>query len=419
MPTQSSDDRREIDTKRHLQELRKTTRNLLKILYSFPFRIGAGQICHTAWQQVSGLQALGVEVTAAVGSVARQLPADVRTHSTFSFGPLRFPTRFLGRGRTAAIHDQRVARLLTSSPHQFDLVHVWPLAGLETIRTARRLGIPVMTERPNSHTRYAFEAVEKECRTIGYALPEDHEHTYNPRTLEREEVEYEEADGLLCPSEFVARTFRERGFGDSKIFRHRYGYDDSRFRPGIQDSRKRKGLKAIYAGGCAPRKGVHHVIRSWIDSGSAQEGELLLCGNFPPGFLDALGDMIQHPSIKVLGHRSDMPELMRECDLFILPSVEEGSALTTYEARGSGCVLLVSDASGAVCEDGLNALVHRAGDGNQLTEHLRLVDENRELLEELRDNSLAGIGKLTWSCAAESLRGCYLGLLERKSPNGG
>ena len=388
-------------------------KNHLKILYSFPFRIGAGQICHTAWQQVSNLCELGVEVTAAVGSVARELPADVHTHSTFGFGPVKFPTRWLGRGRTTVIHDRRVAHLLASSPDQFDLVHVWPLGGLETIRAARRLGIPVMTERPNSHTRYAFEAVEKECRTIDYALPEGHEHTYNPRTLEREEAEYAEVDGLLCPSEFVARTFRERGFDESKIFRHRYGYDDSRFRPGNQDSTRRKGLKAIYAGGCAPRKGVHHVIRSWVESGAAREGELLLCGDFPPGFLNALGDMIHHPSIKLLGHRSDMPELMRECDLFMLPSVEEGSALTTYEARGSGCVLLVSDASGAVCKDGVNALVHRAGDGAQLTEQLKRVDGNRGLLEELRGNSVAGIGELTWRCAAKSLLECYQSCLDR------
>ena len=59
--------------------------------------------------------------------------------------------------------------------------------------------------------------------------------------------------------------------------------------------------------------------------------------------------MLAHPSVRVLGQRNDVPELMRQSDIFVLPSIEEGSALVTSEARGSGCVLLVSDAAGAVC----------------------------------------------------------------------
>ena len=34
--------------------------------------------------------------------------------------------------------------------------------------------------------------------------------------------------------------------------------------------------------------------------------------------------------------------------VLVLPSIEEDSALVTYVARASGCVLLVSDAAGAM-----------------------------------------------------------------------
>jgi glycosyltransferase involved in cell wall biosynthesis len=59
--------------------------------------------------------------------------------------------------------------------------------------------------------------------------------------------------------------------------------------------------------------------------------------------------MLSHPSVRVLGHRNDVPELMRKSDILVLPSIEEGSALVAAEARGSGCALLVSEAAGAVC----------------------------------------------------------------------
>ena len=37
--------------------------------------------------------------------------------------------------------------------------------------------------------------------------------------------------------------------------------------------------------------------------------------------------MLAHPSVKVLGHRNDVPELMRKSDILVLPSIEEGFGL--------------------------------------------------------------------------------------------
>jgi len=68
---------------------------------------------------------------------------------------------------------------------------------------------------------------------------------------------------------------------------------------------------------------------------------------------------------------------MRQSDVLVLPSLEEGSALVTYEARGSGCVLLVSDAAGAVCKHMENALVHPAGDVAELAKHISMLHEDR------------------------------------------
>ena len=44
--------------------------------------------------------------------------------------------------------------------------------------------------------------------------------------------------------------------------------------------------------------------------------------------------MLAHPSVKVLGHRNDVPELMRKSDILVLPSIEEGFGLVIAEADG-------------------------------------------------------------------------------------
>jgi glycosyltransferase involved in cell wall biosynthesis len=91
----------------------------------------------------------------------------------------------------------------------------------------------------------------------------------------------------------------------------------------------------------------------------------------------------------------------------VLPSLEEGSALVTYEARACGAVLLVSDRSGACARHGHDALVHAAGDAGALAGHLRALDADRALLARLRADSLAGVGALTWDAAAQALLDAY------------
>ena len=74
--------------------------------------------------------------------------------------------------------------------------------------------------------------------------------------------------------------------------------------------------------------------------------------------------------------------------MFVLPSIEEGSALVTSEARGCGCVILVSEVAGAVCHHDENALIHRVGDVEALTRHITSLHADRDLLEGCATNRL-------------------------------
>ena len=87
----------------------------------------------------------------------------------------------------------------------------------------------------------------------------------------------------------------------------------------------------------------------------------------------------------------------------------------TYEARGSGCVLLVSDSAGAQCKNEENSLVHKVGDINSLRSHFNLLDGDRSYLEALRTSSMNSRSKLTWKAAGKGLSDVYSELLKDKS----
>ena len=379
----------------------------VRVLYSFPHKLGAERICYTAWQQVNGLATTGADVLVFPGVLHRPVSQNVKVWPTLAWGKFRIPYRLLGRIRACALHDYIVSRRIKKLVGQIDIIHTWPLGALRTLRTAARLGIPTVLERPNVHTRFAYETVQKECERLGVSMPSNHEHAFNAAVLKREESEYKLADRLLCPSDFVAKTFRDHGYPEEKLARHQYGFDDKVYYPDSKPRESNGGLTFLFAGGCAPRKGLHYALDAWLKSSAHQKGTFLIAGEFIPGYAERLSTQLAHPSVKVLGYRSDLPDLMRGSDVFVLPSIEEGSALVTLEARGSGCVLLVSDAAGAICEHMRNALVHPVGEVKTLTQHMTMLDKNRPFLESLRKASLNTRSALTWKVAGLRLLEIY------------
>lgn len=379
----------------------------IRVLYSFPHRLGAGRICYTAWQQVNGLLAAGASVLVFPGSLYRALPTGAVVKPTLACGRFRIPYRVLGTERACALHDLIVSQRLKQLVGKVDIVHAWPLGSVRTLKTAARLGIPTVLERPNAHTGFAYEIVQQECERLGVTLPPNHEHAYNSDRLHREEEEYRLATKLLCPSEFVVKTFLDNGFRREQLARHIYGYDDSVYFPDLRPKDTNAGLTMLFVGVCAVRKGLHYALEAWLRSPACEKGTFLIAGEFLPAYREKLQQMLSHPSIQVLGHRNDVPALMRKSDLLILPSIEEGFGLVIAEAMGSGCVPLASEACTDICSHMRTGLVHRVGDVDSITEQITLLHRDRALLEKLRAGALELRPEITWNAAGRKLLSVY------------
>jgi glycosyltransferase involved in cell wall biosynthesis len=379
----------------------------MRVLYSFPTRLGTTGIGTTAWQQVAALAENGVDVTAVCASCERRLPEAVRLVETLRPAGVKVPFRALGFDRAVRLHDRLAAAVLRRRRTEIDVVHAWPLGAERTREAARRLGIPGLLERPNAHTEFAFAAVEQARRELGLGADTSSPHARRPDRLAREEREYATADRLLCPSDFVGSTFRAAGVPESKLLRHRYGYDPARFSAEGREDAGDRPFTVGFVGRGEPRKGLHLALRAWLECGAADRGRFVIAGAIDTDYRAVLEPLLAHPSVHEHGHVADPAALMRSCDALVLPSVEEGSALVTYEARACGCVLVVSDRSGAPCTDGVDALVHPAGDVAVLTGHLRRLAGEPQLRARLRAASLDGAADLTWSRAGRVLADAY------------
>jgi glycosyltransferase involved in cell wall biosynthesis len=383
------------------------TLSSVHVLYSFPDVIGKPGIGVAAFHQVDGLSRAGVDVTLYCTSLRRNLPDNVEVVETLAIGGRRIPHRALGVERSYRYHDRRVARAIGRHGPALDLVHCWPRATAHTARAARAQGLRTLREVPNTHTADAFEIVARESEALGLPTHKTNSHDFDRKVLALEELEYELADTLLVPSEFSRKTFLARGFAADKLTLHRYGCDTGRFFSGRDADVGERPFTAIFVGRCEPRKGLHHALRAWHDSGASEEGRFVVCGSFEPGYRELLEPLLAHPSVEVHGFVDDPAALMRQSDVLILPSLEEGSALVTYEAQACGCVLLVSDAAGARFRDHVEGLEHPAGDVAALTAQLARVYSDRPFLGRLREASLARVDELSWDAAGADLARIY------------
>jgi glycosyltransferase involved in cell wall biosynthesis len=251
--------------------------------------------------------------------------------------------------RSLALHDHIVARRLEKMVEKVDVIHTYAAGALETLRAARRLGIPTVLERTNAHTRFAFEVVRREFDRLGVPLPPEDEYYHREDLLVKEEAEYREADYILCPSNFVVKTFLDRGFARKKLVSYFNGVDETAFHPASKPRDPDHQFTMLFVGVCAVRKGVHFALEAWLQSPASKDGRFLIVGDFLPAYAAKLSSMLSHPSVKVMGHIEDVPGLMRSSDILVLPSIEEGFGRVITEAMASGCVPLASEACTEFC----------------------------------------------------------------------
>lgn len=383
----------------------------VRVLYSFPIKLGGGRVGCTSWQQVMGLAAAGAKVLACPGVLQTPVDPNVEVRPTLSRGKMRISYKLVGRLRSYALHDWIVSRRLKALVGKIDIIHTWPLAALRTLTVAAELGIPTVYERPNSNTRYFYDVVQRECEKLHLILPTNHEHQWNEEVLRLEEKEYLLATRLLCPSMHVAKTFLDRGYSPEKLARHKYGFDSTDFYPNNEIRSADRTFTMLFVGGLSPVKGLHYALQAWLRSPAASTGKFLIVGDSFPEYVRLLAPDLNHSSVRLMGQRHDVPELMRNSDILVLPSLSEGFPLVVAEAIGSGCVPLVSDRITDVCSHMNNALIHPVGDVNTLSEHITMAYENRDLLAHLRAGCLKVAPEITWTAAGVRLLDVYRDVL--------
>jgi starch synthase len=184
---------------------------------------------------------------------------------------------------------------------------------------------------------------------------------------ERRLRDIEQADRILVPSEHIAETLARHGTPRERIHVVPYAADTRRFVP-LPNKRHGRSCTFLFAGGITQRKGIKDLLEAWRRI-RRPGWRLQLLGALPsdPAPLWPYRDEVE--LLGRVGH-AEVPQRMAAADVFVFPSLFEGSAVVTYEALACGLPAIVTAEAGSVVRDGLDGFVVPAADAETLAERM-------------------------------------------------
>jgi glycosyltransferase involved in cell wall biosynthesis len=202
------------------------------------------------------------------------------------------------------------------------------------------------------------------------------------------------SDQIICPSRYVLEGVVEAGYG-YKAVEVPYGYDlPLSISPETYERKKEPhSLKIVFVGNLNLNKGVQYLYQAarLLDDGRI-DFHLVGASSFPAGIERCL-----QRHFRLWGHvpRSEVRRLFHEADIFVLPSISEGSATVCYEALAAGLPVITTPNSGSVVRDGIEGFLVPIRDPQTLAERIDLLAANPGLRQEMSQNAKARAREFT------------------------
>jgi glycosyltransferase involved in cell wall biosynthesis len=189
------------------------------------------------------------------------------------------------------------------------------------------------------------------------------------------------ADHVVVNSAFVKETFVYQGWDPKRVDVVYWGVDDA-FLDVIpsRPAHARGPLRLAFAGHLAGRKGAHELERALAQLDDV-DWTLAVAGAVDREDSAASALIRDH---RVLVHgtvtRPALAGILAETDVFVFPSLAEGSARVVFEALAAGCYVVTTPNAGSIVEDGVHGALVPVGDQAAVAAAIRHAAEDRERL---------------------------------------
>lgn len=269
-----------------------------------------------------------------------------------------------------------------------DIFIFYRTQGIRTMRKLKRKGSKTLCilEEVNSHVDLYYKLMKEEYEKLGLgeytAILPDHQDRLKA---------YSEADYILVSSDFVRRSFLEKGFPAEKMILMHYGFSlpaNVTYSKTLNEG----PLRILYVGQINMRKGLRYAIEAF-KALDCPGKEFYIVGNQTA--ITGLENVEIPEGVIFTGSLKgeDLEKQYKSADVFVLPSIEDGFGLVAGEALSYGTPVIVSSNCGAsdIITDGYNGFIVPPFNSDAIKLKLEQLAKDKTLLSKLSQNAFESL----------------------------
>jgi glycosyltransferase involved in cell wall biosynthesis len=235
--------------------------------------------------------------------------------------------------------------------------------------------------------------------------------------FQRREAEWSIADLVMVNSDWSKQALMKQGVNDDKIVVVPLAYEAGKVERGkrkeeeanrVFDFRlspfafsQKQPLRVLFLGQVILRKGIQYLIEAarLLNEEAIHFDVVGAIGISDEAVAAAPSNMTFHGPVS----RDRTEEFYRSADLFVLPTLSDGFALTQLEAMAHGLPVIATQNCGEVVTDGVDGLIVPASDANALAEAFQLLIQDPAKLEAMSAATAAKLKQFSLSKLEENL----------------
>jgi len=281
-------------------------------------------------------------------------------------------------------YSKKIKKYLQINRNKFDIYHYRSGFGGCSVDYAKSIGLKCVCDHSIAHP----SLVDYMIKNNGNYPKKNIKIPNNFWRLVLEDIN--KAENILVNSEFVKKTLSFMGITPNKIKVIYIGLEDHYFKlikklPKKNYSRlKNKPIKFLFAGGIVQRKGFDQLYQAFnLLEKKYNNFELHIAGSLNYEFKIRYKNLFKKDKIKYHGvlKYDELIRLMFKSDVFVFPSLVEGSAKVIFEAMGCGCAIITTPNTGSVVKDKLNGILVRTGKYKDIYLAMQKIITNTQLIK--------------------------------------
>lgn len=221
---------------------------------------------------------------------------------------------------------------------------------------------------------------------------------------ERRSAEWELADKIIINSDWSRNALIQQGVPQEKLVVLPLVYEADTGIPNRKNLQSERSgpLRALFLGQVNLRKGVPYLFEAARLLGSAVEVTIV-----GPVQVSQLAIDSAPSNVRFTGavSRSDVASYYQNADVFVLPTLSDGFAITQLEAMAYGLPVIATPHCGKVVTGGEDGLIVPARDGAALAAAIEKLGANREDVRAMSEKALAKSRQFSVERLARELKG--------------